>query len=63
MTPSKVETWVWVFIYAGMLLLGLGLAVSRNGGEFGFAIASFGIFLVVVGIVMIWIRSRMKSSP
>jgi len=60
MTASRVETWVWVFLYAGMVVLGLGLGVARTDGALGSVIAAFGIFSIAVGALLVWIRSRMK---
>jgi vacuolar-type H+-ATPase subunit I/STV1 len=59
---SRVEVWIWVLIYAGLALLGLGLAVQRGDAPLGWTIAAIGIALAVVGAVLIWVRSRMKSG-
>jgi formate hydrogenlyase subunit 3/multisubunit Na+/H+ antiporter MnhD subunit len=61
MTASRIETWVWVFVYAGMLVLGVGLAVARTDGALGWVIAAVGIFSIAVGALLVWVRSRMKS--
>jgi len=59
---SRVEVWIWVLIYAGLALLGLGLAVQRNDASLGWTMAAIGIALAVVGAVLVWVRSRMKSG-
>jgi formate hydrogenlyase subunit 3/multisubunit Na+/H+ antiporter MnhD subunit len=61
MSASRVETWVWVFVYAGMLVLGVGLAVERTDDTLGWVIAAVGIFSIAVGALLVWVRSRMKS--
>ncbi len=61
MTAGRVETWVWVFVYAGMLVLGVGLAVTRTDDALGWVIAAIGLFFIAVGALLVWIRSRMKS--
>ena len=61
MAPGKLDGWAWVCVYLGMALLGLGLAVSRSNSTLGWSIASVGILFIVVGIVLIWARSRIKS--
>ena len=58
-----VEKLVWIYIYVGLLLLGLGLAVQRSDATIGWVIAGIGIVSTVVGIVLIWVRSRMKAGP
>ncbi len=60
MTASRVATWVWVFVYAGMLVFGVGLAVARTDDALGWVIAATGIFSIAVGALLVWIRSRMK---
>ena len=59
---SRVEVWVWVLIYGGLVLLGLGLAVQRSDASLGWTIAAAGVVLAVVGAVLVWVRSRMKSG-
>ena len=60
MSKRKVEAWVWVLIYAGMLLLGLGLAVHRTDAPTGWAMASCGVAVTIAGAVLVWVRSRMR---
>jgi len=59
---SRVEVWIWVLIYSGLALLGLGLAVQHDDASLGWSIAAIGVALDVVGAVLIWVRSRMKSG-
>ena len=61
MTSRRIDTWVWALIYLGMILIGLGLSLLRGDASLGWIIASIGAALVVAGIVLIWMRSRMKS--
>ena len=58
---KKVDTWIWVLIYLGMILLGLGLSVSRSDAVVGWALMAAGGIGVVVGSVLVWVRSRMKN--
>ncbi len=58
---GKLDGWVWVCIYLGMLLLGLGLAVSRSDSALGWTIATAAILLIALGIVLVWVRSRIKT--
>ncbi len=61
LTTSRVDTCVWVFVYAGMLVLGVGLAVGRTDEALGWVTAAIGSFFIAVGALLVWIRSRMKS--
>ena len=63
MSARKVETWVWVLIYGGMVVLGIGLAVQRTDATTGWAIACAGGVLVAVGALLVWVRSRMRRDP
>ena len=58
---GKLDGWVWACIYLGMLLLGLGLAVTRSDSALGWIIATAAILLIALGIVLVWVRSRIKT--
>ena len=58
-----VEKLVWIYIYVGLILLGLGLSVRRADATIGWAILAVGIVSTIVGIVLVWVRSRMKDTP
>lgn len=62
MKPNTVETLVWVLIYGGLLTLGLGLSVQRTDEGLGHGIALAGGVLAFVGVVLIYLRSRMKDT-
>jgi vacuolar-type H+-ATPase subunit I/STV1 len=59
---ARVEKWIWMLIYAGMLLFALGLAVQRSDTLLGWGMATAGGAMTVIGIVLIWVRSRMKDT-
>ena len=59
-TLARIEAWVWVLIYGGLLTLVLGLALRRADGGWGDALALGGLVLAVAGAVLIWVRSRLK---
>ena len=58
-----VEKLVWIYIYVGLILLGLGLSVRRADATIGWTILAVGIVSTIVGIVLVWVRSRMKDTP
>jgi protein-S-isoprenylcysteine O-methyltransferase Ste14 len=62
MNPKRVEVWVWVLIYAGLILFGLGLSVQRTDASLGWVVAAVGVVLASIGAVLIWVRSRMKET-
>lgn len=59
---ARVEVWIWVLIYAGMALVGLGLATQRGDAVLGWVMVGVGAALIVVGALLIWLRSRMKPG-
>ena len=63
MLTDKVDGWVWVCVYLGMIVLGLGIATARTDSLFGWAIAGIGALFIIVGALLVWTRSRMKSPP
>ena len=62
MSTRKVEAWVWVLVYGGMIVLGIGLAVLRTDAGTGWAMACAGGVLVAVGALLVWVRSRMAGE-
>ena len=59
---ERIQKWIWMLVYAGMALLGLGLAVQRSDAALGWGMAGTGSALIVAGVVLIWVRSRMKNT-
>ena len=64
MTPElkrkRVEQAIWVYIYVGMFAVVLGLATGRSDAAVGWWFALPGAISVAVGVVLIYVRSRMK---
>ena len=63
MSTRKVETWVWVLVYGGMIVLGIGLAVQPTDPGTGWAIVCAGGVLITLGALLVWVRSRMSGEP
>ena len=61
--PGRVEILVWVLIYGGLLVLGLGVALSRGGFDYGWSFSAVGIVLALAGVVLVYVRSRMSDRP
>ncbi len=62
MSTARVELLTWVLIFGGLLVLGLGIAVGRSDAALGWAIGVAGGIAAAVGVVLIWVRSRMKDG-
>jgi sulfite exporter TauE/SafE len=62
MKTTRIEVWIWVLVYAGLIVLGLGLAVQRSDDSLGWSMAAIGALLVATGALLVWIRSRMNNN-
>jgi hypothetical protein len=62
MRAATIEKLVWVLIYGGLLLGGLGLFVDREGSALGIVMVVIGAVAVLAGIVLVWARSRMPPG-
>jgi hypothetical protein len=62
MKAARIDVWVWVLVYAGLIGIGLGLAIQRNDVSLGWAVACIGAALVAAGALLIWIRSRLPDD-
>ena len=58
---GQLDGWVWACIYLGLLLLGLGLAVTHTDSPLGWTIAAVGMLSIAAGIGLVWARSRLKT--
>lgn len=63
MKVSTVDTLIWVLVYGGLILVGLGLSVQRSSVGLGYGVAILGGVVTVVGFALIYVRSRMKELP
>ena len=61
LSAGRIETLVWVLAYGGLLLFGLGVALSRGGLDYGWSILVAGLVIAVAGAVLIYVRSRMSD--
>ena len=60
MSTAAIGTLTWLSIYIGLVLLALGLWLRTSDVALAWTMAGAGIFLVAVGMLLIWVRSRMK---
>ena len=65
MSIARLETLIWVLIFAGLLMLGLGLSVRHGQSDavdVGLGIAVVGAALATIGVVLIYVRSRIHDN-
>jgi hypothetical protein len=58
MHTKTLEALVWVLIYAGLFIAGLGIWFMEHSLAVGWTMFVCGCGLVVAGAVLIWVRSR-----
>ena len=62
MSIARVEQLIWVLVFAGIAVIGLGISVGRSDDGLGFGIMAFGALLAAIGALLVWVRSRMKEK-
>lgn len=63
MKTSTVETWAWVLLYGGLLLLCVAIFAWRGSAAVGGWLLGAGLAGSVGGILLIIARSRMRGDP
>ena len=59
-TIARVESWVWILIYAGLFGVVLGIASMSASEAVAWSLIVAGAVLVVAGVILIWVRSRLE---
>ena len=54
---------VWIYIYGGLLALVMGIFVARADMGLARTMQGVGLFFVILGVVLIYVRSRLKETP
>ena len=60
MPTQRIETLTWVLIYGGLIGMSLGWFVTPQQGPWGELLISGGIVAAAVGVVLIFVRSKIK---
>ncbi|HEX2541793.1 MAG TPA: hypothetical protein VHM00_12015 [Caldimonas sp.] len=63
LSPARVEAWVWILIYGGLIVLSVGFALQQHGGALGIGVMLAGALAAALGVLLIWVRSRMSDAP
>jgi len=61
MTTPKLEKLTWILIFGGLIVLTLGLFVERQDDAFGWSLVVIGSLVAAAGVVLVWVRSRIKD--
>ena len=60
---ARVERLIWIFIYAGLFAVAVGMAVREGIDGLHWLLIGGGALSVLVGAVLVWVRSRMHDDP
>jgi hypothetical protein len=58
----RLERSIWVLIYGGLLAITLGAFIESSQGQDGTDFYIGGAVAVLVGVVMIYLRSRLREE-
>jgi len=59
----RLETLIWVLIYGGLLTLVLGGFLTRDQDGSGVGVMIAGGLLVLIGVILLVVRSRLREEP
>ena len=59
---KRIQQLIWVLIYGGLLTLVLGLSVERQDDAMGWSMIVGGGCIALFGVVLIYVRSRLKAG-
>ena len=59
----RLETLIWALIYGGLLTLVLGGFLSRGQDGSGVGVMIAGGLLVLIGVILMYVRSRLREEP
>ena len=59
LSAARVGVLIWVFIYGGLFVLAIGLALREVHGLLAGSVSIGGLAALAVGIALIWYRSRL----
>ena len=60
MSSSRIALWTWLLIFGGLLGCALGWTVVAADAALGWSMVGLSVMAVLVGLVLIWVRSRME---
>jgi drug/metabolite transporter (DMT)-like permease len=58
----RMERIIWTLIYGGLLAVVLGVFMLRSGDGLGYPFAVAGGLVSGVGVVLIYVRSRLREE-
>ena len=63
MSTAALEKLIWILIFGGLAVFGLGFAVERSNAVFGWSLVVAGGIAAAVGALLVVVRSRIADEP
>lgn len=63
MSAARLDVLIWALVFAGLVVLGLGLAVQRSDAALGWGMVAAGAVVTAIGVLLIFVRSRIPDHP
>ncbi|MEZ5636468.1 MAG: hypothetical protein R3E92_04950 [Burkholderiaceae bacterium] len=60
---ARLEKLIWTLIYGGLLSALVGYFMQRDGDDAGPWLTGVGIGVAVLGVILIFVRSRLREGP
>ena len=57
-----IERLVWILIYTGLFMVVLGMANLPGQTATGWSLIAAGAVLTIAGVILIWVRSRLRQT-
>ena len=61
-TLDRVQTWIWILVYGGLLTFVLGLAARGYDESLTWPLMVSGLVVAAIGFVLVYVRSRMHLT-
>lgn len=61
-TLKRLQTLIWILVYAGLLTLVLGLSTRRQDGALGALLMAGGGAVAALGFLLIFVRARLHPT-
>ena len=58
---ARLDAIAWTLVFGGLLVVGVGIALQRNGAGYGWGVVVAGALVVAAGVVVVWLRSRIRD--
>lgn len=62
-TLARLDALVWILIYGGLFAIVIGVASHGEANVAGWSLVAVGGVAAVAGIVLIFVRARLRERP